>query len=272
MNVLDFQKMKDEGRKISMVTCYDYSSARAVAESTVDCILVGDSLAMTMHGHPTTLSATTAMMALHSAAVARGAPSKFIVADLPFLSYRKGLKDAMDAVQELMTAGAHAVKLEGVRGHVEIVRHIVDSGVPVMGHLGLTPQSLHGLGGMKIQARTNAAVKVLASEARELEDAGCFALVLECVPAEAARQVTKLLKIPVIGIGAGPGVSGQVLVYQDLIGLNPDFKPKFLRTYANAFDIIQAALNAYDRDVKSGSFPNDSESYSQIHQFNREAA
>jgi len=141
-----------------------------------------------------------------------------------------------------------------------------------MGHLGLTPQSLHGLGGMKLQARTNAAVKILTSEARELEDAGCFALVLECVPAEAARQVTKLLKIPTIGIGAGPGVNGQVLVYQDMIGLNPGFKPKFLRTYANAFNIIQAALNAYDHDVKNGSFPNDSESYAQIHQLNRGVA
>jgi len=271
MNVLEFQKMKDEGRKISMVTCYDYSSAQAVAGSSIDCILVGDSVAMTMHGFPNTLSATTPMMALHTAAVARGAPSKFIVADLPFLSYRKGLKEAMDSVHDLMSAGAHAVKLEGVRGHTEIVRHIVDSGVPVMGHLGLTPQSVRGLGGMKIQARTNAAVKILASEARELEDAGCFALVLECVPAEAARQVTNLLKIPTIGIGAGPGVSGQVLVYQDMIGLNPGFKPKFLRTYANTFDIIQAALNAYDQDVKSGRFPNDSESYSQIHQFNRVA-
>jgi len=272
MNVLEFQKMRDEGRKISVVTCYDYSSARAVAESSIDCILVGDSLAMTMHGFPNTLSATTSMMALHTAAVVRGAPSKFIVADLPFLSYRKGLKEALDSVHDLMSAGANAVKLEGVRGHAEIVRHIVDSGVPVMGHLGLTPQSVHALGGMKIQARTNAAVKILASEANELERAGCFALVLECVPTEAARQVTNLLKIPTIGIGAGPGVSGQVLVYQDLIGLNPDFKPKFLRTYANAFDIIQTALNAYDQDVKSGSFPNDRESYSQIHQFNREAA
>jgi 3-methyl-2-oxobutanoate hydroxymethyltransferase len=272
MNVLEFQKMKDEGRKISMVTCYDYSSARAVAESSIDCILVGDSLAMTMHGFPNTLSATTSMMTLHTAAVVRGAPSKFIVADLPFLSYRKGLKEAMDSVHDLMAAGARAVKLEGVLGHAEIVRHIVNSGVPVMGHLGLTPQSVHALGGMKVQARTDAAVKILASEARELEDAGCFALVLECVPTEAARQVTNLLKIPTIGIGAGPGVSGQVLVYQDLIGLNPGFKPKFLRTYANAFDTIQAALDAYDHDVKSGNFPNESESYSQIHEVNREAA
>jgi 3-methyl-2-oxobutanoate hydroxymethyltransferase len=262
VNVLDFQKMKDEGRKISMVTCYDYSSAKVVAESSVDCILVGDSLAMTMHGHPTTLAATTEMMALHTAAVVRGAPAKFIVADMPFLSYRKGLRDAMETVDALMKAGAHAVKLEGVRGHAEIVRHIVDSGVPVMGHLGLTPQSVNTLGGMKVQARTDAAVEILASQARELEQQGCFSIVLECVPAGAAKQVTDLLKIPTIGIGAGAGVSGQVLVYQDLLGMNPGFKPKFLRTFANTFETIQAAMNAYDRDVKGGKFPSESESYS----------
>jgi 3-methyl-2-oxobutanoate hydroxymethyltransferase len=250
-----------------MVTCYDYSSARAIAESNIDCILVGDSLAMVMHGHPTTLSATTAMMALHTAAVARGAPAKFIVADLPFLSYRKGLKDAMDSVQELMSAGAHAVKLEGVRGHAEIVRHIVDSGVPVMGHLGLTPQSINMLGGMKVQARTDAAVEILAGQARELAEAGCFSLVLECVPSEAARKVTELLRIPTIGIGAGPNVDGQVLVYQDVLGLNPGFKPKFLRVYATTFQVIQAALDAYDRDVKDGHFPSESESY-ELHQTN----
>ena len=264
MNIHDFQKMKDEGRKISMITCYDYSSARAVADSNIDCILVGDSLAMTMHGYQSTLSATTAMMALHTAAVAKGAPAKFIIGDLPFLSYRKGLKDAMDAVHELMSAGAHAVKLEGVRGHAEIVRHIVDSGVPVMGHLGLTPQSVHGLGGMKVQARTNAAVKVLTSEARQLEDAGCFAIVLECVPPQGARTVTDLLKIPTIGIGAGTHVSGQVLVYQDMLGFNPGFKPKFLRVYANTFEVIRTALDAYDGDVKSGAFPSESESYSDL--------
>jgi len=268
MNVHDFQKMKDEGRRISMITCYDYSSARAVVDSNIDCILVGDSLAMTMHGYPTTLSATTAMMALHTAAVAKGAPGKFIIGDLPFLSYRKGLKEAMDAVHELMRAGANAVKLEGVRGHADIVRHIVDSGVPVMGHLGLTPQSVHGLGGMRVQARTNAALKVLTSEARELEDAGCFALVLECVPTQGARRVTDLLRIPTIGIGAGTHVSGQVLVYQDVLGLNPGFKPKFLRVYANTFEVITSALNTYDGDVKSGAFPSESESYSDLESTN----
>ena len=265
MNVLDFQKMKDEGRKLSMVTCYDYSSARAIEKSKVDCILVGDSLAMTMHGHPTTLSATTAMMTLHTAAVAKGAPSKFIVTDLPFLSYRKGLKPAMDAVQKLMSAGAHAVKLEGVRGHAEIIRHIVESGVPVMGHLGLTPQSVNALGGLKLQARNDAAAELLASQALELEHAGCFSLVLECVPSEAARRVTNLLKIPTIGIGAGAHVSGQVLVYQDVLGFNPGFRPKFLRTYANGFAIIQNALDAYDRDVKGGEFPSENESYVDSH-------
>lgn len=262
MNVQDFQRMKDEERKISMVTCYDYSSARAVADSNIDCILVGDSLAMTMHGYPTTLSATTAMMALHTAAVAKGTPAKFVIADLPFLSYRKGLKEAMDSVHELMSAGAQAVKLEGVRGHAEIVRHIVESGVPVMGHLGLTPQSVNALGGMKVQARTNAAEKALTSQARELEDAGCFAMVLECVPTQVARRVTSSLKVPTIGIGAGPYVSGQVLVYQDMLGLNPGFKPKFLRAYANGFEVVRTALNDYDRDVKSGAFPSESESYS----------
>jgi 3-methyl-2-oxobutanoate hydroxymethyltransferase len=168
----------------------------------------------------------------------------------------------MECVDTLMKAGAHAVKLEGVRGHSEIVRHIVDSGVPVMGHLGLTPQSVNQLGGMKVQARNDAAVEILASQARELESLGCFAIVLECVPAGAARKVTELLKIPTIGIGAGPDVSGQVLVFQDLLGMNPSFKPKFLRTYSNAFEAVRNAVDAYDRDVKEGKFPSESESYS----------
>ena len=261
MTVLDFQKMNGERRKISMVTCYDYSSARVVAGSSVDCILVGDSLAMTMHGHSSTLFATTEMMALHTAAVARGAPEKFIVADLPFLSYRKGLKETMDCVQILIQAGAQAVKLEGARGHGGTVRHIVDSGVPVMGHLGLIPQSLNQLGGMKVQARTEAAVELLVRDARDLEAAGCFALVLECVPALAARKVTQVLAIPTIGIGAGPDVGGQVLVYQDLLGLNPGFKPKFLRRYADMFEATQSALDAFDRDVKEAKFPSESECY-----------
>jgi 3-methyl-2-oxobutanoate hydroxymethyltransferase len=262
MSIFDFQKMKDEGRPISMVTCYDWTSARIVNSSQVDCVLVGDSLAMTMHGHSTTLPATLEMMALHTAAVARGAPDKFIVADLPFLSYRKGLEPAMTAVQALMSAGAHAVKLEGIRGHADLVRHLVDSGVPVMGHLGLTPQSVNQLGGMKVQARTDAAVDILATQALELERAGAFSIVLECVPAGAATKVTGLLKIPTIGIGAGSGTSGQVLVFQDLLGMNPAFKPKFLRHYAKLSESIEGALNSYDRDVKSRAFPNESESYS----------
>ena len=261
MNVLDFQKMKDAKQKISMVTCYDSTSAAIVARSAVDCILVGDSLAMTMHGHPSTLAATPELMALHTRAVARGAPGKFIVGDLPFLSYRKGLALAMDAVQALMVAGAQAVKLEGVQGHEDIIRHTVDSGVPVMGHLGLTPQSIHQLGGMKVQARGAAAAELLLGDARRLEAAGCFALVLECVPAEAAATVTRHLRIPTIGIGAGVDCDGQVLVFQDLLGLNPEFQPKFLRKYLDGFSLIQGALNRFDEETKARTFPSEKESY-----------
>ena len=163
-----------------------------------------------------------------------------------------------------MSAGAHAVKLEGVRGHAEIVRHIVEIRSAGDGHLGLTPESINMLGGMKVQAQSGEAAKMLSVQASELQDVGCFSLVLECVPSEAARRVTDCLKIPTFGIGAGVSVSGQVLVYQDVLGLNPGFEPKFLRTYANTFGVIQAALNAYDRDVKGGTFPSDGESYKAV--------
>ena len=261
-NVLDFAKMKAASKRISMITCYDYTSAKFAAATDVDCFLVGDSLAMTMHGFPTTVSATTELMALHIAAVARGAGGKFIVGDMPFLSFRKGTKEALDCVQQLMTAGAHSVKLEGVFGHEDTIRHIVESGVPVMGHLGLTPQSVHALGGMKVQARGEAAAELLLTQARKLEEAGCFAVVLECVPAAAARAVTRNLKIPTIGIGAGPDCDGQVLVWQDFLGLNPEFKPKFLRTYLNGAEQIRQAINRFDAEVKGGEFPNEAESYS----------
>jgi len=261
MNVLDFQKMKNAGRRISMVTCYDYSSARAVADSDIDCILVGDSLAMVMHGHPTTLSATTAMMALHTAAVARGAPTKFIVADLPFLSYRKGLKEAMDSVQELMSAGAHAVKLEGVRGHADIVRHIVESGVAVMGHLGLTPQSVHALGGYRVQGREDAEAGRLKADAAALQDAGAFAVVLELVPAPLASQITKALTIPTIGIGAGPACDGQVLVVHDMLGLNDRFSAKFVKKYAALAEDVREAARRFAAEVREGRFPGPDHSF-----------
>ena len=262
MNVLDFQKMKTEGRKISMLTCYDHWSAQILAETSVDCLLVGDSLAMVMLGETTTLPATTELMALHVRSVSRGAPKKFIIADMPFLSFRKGLKSTMNSVQALMQAGASAIKLEGVRGHEEIIRHIVQSGVPVMGHLGLTPQSVHHLGGMKVQAREAAEADVLFSDARKLQELGCFAVVLECIPTLLAKKVTESLEIPTIGIGAGPHCSGQVLVLHDMLGLNPGFKPKFLRTYLNGFETIQGAVTQFDEQVKSSAFPDEQEGYS----------
>jgi 3-methyl-2-oxobutanoate hydroxymethyltransferase len=259
--VLDFHKMKEQGRKISMITCYDYSSARAVAASNVDCVLVGDSVAMTMHGYDSTLAADPKLIALHVRAVRQGAPKKFIVGDMPFLAHRGSLDRTMDAVAEIMRAGAQAVKIEGVDGSEETIRHIVESGVPVMGHLGLTPQSVHQLGGYKVQGTAPDAAEVLMSQARRLEECGVFALVLECIPTDLAKKVTEHLAIPTIGIGAGNVCSGQVLVIQDMLGLNVDFQPKFVRRYAEAFSLMKEAFDHFDRDVKSGEFPSKEESY-----------
>lgn len=261
MNSLSFRHAKEEGRRLSMVTCYDHWTARIIAKSSIDAVLVGDSVAMVVHGYPTTVHATVDMMVTHIAAVARGCSNKFIVGDLPFLSVRRGLEPAMEAVQRLMCAGAHAVKLEGAAGNLELIRHIVESGVPVMGHLGLTPQSCHQLGGFKVQSREPQAASALLEEARLLEQAGCFAMVLECIPKGLAAQVTELVGIPCIGIGAGPYVDGQVLVLQDLLGMNPDFQPKFLRVYANGHQLLYDALEKFNEDVLAERFPNQQESY-----------
>ena len=260
-SILDFQKMKEQNHKITMVTCYDFTSARMVAASKADCVLVGDSVAMTMHGESTTLGATAEMMALHVAAVRRGMPEKFIVGDMPFLAHRGGLDRTLEAVRLIMKAGAQAVKIEGVDGSEDVIRHIVQSGVPVMGHLGLTPQSVHQFGGFKVQATSTEAAEMLMSQARRLENCGVFALVLECVPSAVAATVTKHLSIPTIGIGAGPECSGQVLVFQDLLGLNTEFHPRFVRRYLNGFELVKDAIDRFDCDVKSGSFPNEKESY-----------
>lgn len=262
MNILDFRKMKLEKRKISMVTCYDHAFARILAATDVDCLLVGDSVAMVMHGHPSTLLADVPMMALHTAAVARGAPGKFLVADMPFPLARKGVAAALDCVDQLVKAGAQAVKLEGVEGQQEVVRAIVGSGIPVMGHLGLTPQSIHQLGGYRVQGREDKAAQALLRQARALEELGAFALVLECVPRALAGQVSDELAIPTIGIGAGPDTDGQVLVLQDLLGMNSAFKPKFVRTFLDGEKTLREAFMAYHRSVVEGSFPSEPESYS----------
>lgn len=261
MVVLDFQKRKNNKQPISMITCYDYWTAQILNDTNVDCLLVGDSLAMVMHGYKTPIPADIDLMALHTKAVVRGAPDKFIIADLPFLSYRKSLKDTMNNVCKIMQAGAHAVKIEGAEGLQATIQHIVTSGVPVIGHLGLIPQSFHQLGGFRVQAKDKTGVETLIRQAKMLEEAGCFSIVLECIPATAASEVTKQIKIPTIGIGAGQQVDGQVLVLQDLLGMNTAFKPKFLKTYADGFGLIKSAVNRYDEEVKTGQFPTEQESF-----------
>jgi 3-methyl-2-oxobutanoate hydroxymethyltransferase len=260
-SVIDFGRFKSEGRKISVVTAYDAWSARIVAASNVDAILVGDSVAMVVHGHPTTLAATVDMLAVHTQAVVRGAGDKFRITDLPFLSYRKGVRVAMDAVETLMASGAHAVKLEGVDGHEEVIRHIVESGVPVMGHIGLTPQSVHQLGGFRVQGKTEAQAEHLLKQARALEELGCFAIVIECVPASLGARITETVGIPTIGIGAGPATDGQVLVLSDLLGIESK-SPRFVRRYIDGVSLVTGALNHYDADVKEARFPTCTESYS----------
>ena len=259
--ILDFGNKKIKKEKFSMVTCYDYGMAKIVAESNVDTILVGDSLAQVIHGFPNTLHATIEMMALHTAAVARAAGNKFIVADMPFMSTRKGLETAMNDVQKLMLAGAHAVKIENADGHAELIKHIVESGIPVMGHLGLTPQSIHQLGGPKIQGRTQMAAEKLMNDAFIMEQSGCFSLVLELIPAVLAGKVTEALKIPTIGIGAGVETDGQVLVLNDMLGMSPDFNPKFLKKFGQNHGHTLAALNQYASEVSTKAFPTPANGY-----------
>lgn len=260
--ILDFQAKKSEGKKISMITCYDYSFAKILSASEIDCILVGDSLAMTMHGYKTTLNASVNMMALHTAAVIRGAGDKLVISDLPFMSYRKSLTANMNAAEKIMKQGAHALKLEGAAGNLELVRHLVDSGIPVMGHLGLTPQSVNQLGGFKVQGRDDKAQKILKEHALQLQEAGAFSLVLECVPSQLAKEITRSLEIPTIGIGAGVDCDGQVLVLQDLLGMNQDFKPKFLKKYFDGFETLKNVFNDYHNEVVKEEFPTEKESYS----------
>jgi len=259
--VHDFARSKAEHRRISIVTAYDAWSARLVARSRVDAILVGDSVAMVVHGHDTTIPATVGMMAMHTRAVARAAAGKFIIADLPFLSYRRGVSAAITAVSALVRSGAHAVKLESVDGHEDVVRQIVGSGVPVMGHIGMTPQSVNQLGGFKVQGTNEADAAALLRQAQTLEHLGCFSIVLECIPAALGARISADLTIPTIGIGAGPETDGQVLVLHDLLGLDQAHTPRFVRRYADGESLVTAALDAYDADVKEARFPVLQESY-----------
>ena len=254
--------MKQKGEKIAMLTSYDYSMATIVDEGGIDVILVGDSASNVMAGYETTLPITLDQMIYHAASVVRAVKRALVVVDLPFGSYQGNSKEALNsAIRIMKESGAHAVKLEGGVEVRESIERIITAGIPVMGHLGLTPQSIYKFGTYTVRAKEKAEAEKLKSDILVLQDAGCFSVVLEKIPAKLAQEVTKSVKIPTIGIGAGPYCDGQVLVVHDMLGLNKGFKPRFLRQYLNLSDQINTAVQSYVSDVKKGSFPNDSEQY-----------
>ena len=256
------QEMKQKGEKIAMLTSYDYSMASIVDEGGVDVILVGDSASNVMAGHETTLPITLDQMIYHAQSVVRAVKRALVVVDLPFGSYQGNSKEALNsAVRIMKESGAHAVKLEGGLEIRESIERIITAGIPVMGHLGLTPQSIYKFGTYTVRAKEEAEAEKLKQDIIILQDAGCFSVVLEKIPAKLAQEVSKSVKIPTIGIGAGPHCGGQVLVINDMIGLTKGFKPRFLRQYLNLFDQINGAVQAYVKDVKSGEFPDEKEQY-----------
>lgn len=256
------QEMKHSGEKISMLTAYDYSTALILDDAQIDVILVGDSASNVMAGHETTLPITLDQMIYHASAVVRAVQRALVVVDLPFGSYQGNSKEALtSAIRIMKEAGAHGVKLEGGKEVRESVERIVSAGVPVMGHLGLTPQSIYKFGTYTVRAKEETEAKKLIEDAHILQEAGCFAIVLEKIPAQLAKKVTQEMKIPVIGIGAGGDVDGQVLVIHDLLGYTKEFHPRFLRRYLNLYDSIRGAVTNYIRDVKSRDFPNSNEQY-----------
>ena len=259
-NVL--QEMKRSGEKISMLTAYDYTMAKIVDDAGIDVILVGDSASNVMAGHETTLPITLEQMIYHASSVVRGVNRALVVVDLPFGSYQGNSKEALNSSIRIMKeSGAHAVKLEGGKEVKESVERILTAGIPVMGHLGLTPQSIYKFGTYTVRAREEAEANQLIEDAQILQKAGCFSLVLEKIPAKLAEQVSKNLHIPVIGIGAGGGVDGQVLVFHDMVGLTYEFSPRFLRRYLNLYNDIKGADGSYIKDIKSNDFPNTNEQY-----------
>jgi 3-methyl-2-oxobutanoate hydroxymethyltransferase len=256
------QAMKAKGEKISMLTAYDYSMARILDEAGVDVLLVGDSASNVMAGHETTLPITLDQMIYHASSVIRAVKRALVVVDLPFGSYQGNSRQALDsAIRIMKESGAHAVKLEGGEEVSESVRRILSAGVPVMGHLGLTPQSIYKFGTYTVRAKEKEEAAKLKRDAKLLEELGCFSIVLEKIPAKLASQVTEDLVIPTIGIGGGADTDGQVLVTHDLLGITKDFQPRFLRRYLDLFETIKGAVKQYITDVKSGDFPNEKEQY-----------
>jgi 3-methyl-2-oxobutanoate hydroxymethyltransferase len=256
------QEMKRKGEKISMLTAYDFSMARILDEAGIDVLLVGDSASNVMAGHETTLPITLDQMIYHASSVIRAVKRAFVVVDLPFGSYQGNSKEALNSAIKIMKeSGAHGVKLEGGSEIKESVERILTAGIPVMGHLGLTPQSIYKFGTYVVRAKEEAEAEKLRQDAILLEKIGCFAIVLEKVPAKLAAEVAKSIDIPIIGIGAGSGVDGQVLVSHDMLGINYEFKPRFLRRYLNLYDDIKNAVQTYISDVKASDFPNENEQY-----------
>lgn len=254
--VVTLQNAKDNGEKITMLTAYDYSMAKLIDEAGINMILVGDSLGMVMLGYEDTLSVTMEDMIHHTRAVARGAKDAFVVADMPFMSYQTSVYDAVYNAGRLMKEGrAQAVKLEGGREMAEQIQAITKASIPVVGHLGLTPQSLNAFGGFKVQGKSEEAARKLLEDAKIIEEAGAVAIVLECVPAKLAELISKQVKVPIIGIGAGAGCDGQVLVYQDMLAMFGDFKPKFVKQFAPIGDLMKEAFAKYIEEVKTGAFP-----------------
>jgi len=255
-------EMKANGEKISMLTAYDYTFAKLLDSAGIDVLLVGDSASNVMAGHETTLPITLDQMIYHASSVIRGVTRALVVVDLPFGTYQSDPKKALRSATRIMKeSGAHAIKLEGGKEEAESIRRIVNAGIPVMGHLGLTPQSIHQFGGFGLRAKEDAEAQKLKEDAKLLEQLGCFAIVLEKIPAALAEEVAKSVRIPIIGIGAGNGVDGQVLVMHDMLGMSNEFHPKFLRKYANLQEVINEAVTHYIADVKSVDFPNENESY-----------
>ena len=261
--VLTMQNSKKDGTKISMLTAYDYSTAKLIDEAGINAILVGDSLGNVMLGYENTLAVTMEDMIHHGAAVARGAKNAMVVIDMPFMSYQTSVYDAVvNAGRLVKEAGANAVKLEGGLEVCPQITAIVNAGIPVMAHLGLTPQSINAFGGFKVQGKTAEKAQKLLDDARAVEKAGAFALVLECIPSKLTERITKELTIPTIGIGAGSDCDGQVLVYQDMLGMFSDFTPKFVKKYAAVGEAMREAFKAYHEDINNGSFPCEEHTYS----------
>lgn len=254
--------MKNAGQKISMLTAYDFSMARIVDEAGIDVILVGDSASNVMAGHETTLPITLDQMIYHASSVVRAVKRSLVVVDMPFGSYQGNSKEALSSAIKIMKeSGGHAVKMEGGQEIIESIGRILTAGIPVMGHLGLTPQSIYKFGTYVVRAKEEDEAKRLMDDAKALEAVGCFAIVLEKIPAELAARVAKTVRIPIIGIGAGNGVDGQVLVVHDMLGINNEFNPRFLRKYNNLHEQMMQSFQSYIQDVRSGDFPSESEQY-----------